>query len=55
MFDNVNIDDFHKLGFTYSSMSEMIPKKFETYKYQNATNGGGTDIEIGRASCRERV
>ena len=45
MFDDVNIDDFHKLGFTYSSMLEMIPKKFETYKYTNATNGGGIDID----------
>ena len=45
MFDDVNIDDFYKLGFTYSSMLEMIPKKFETYKYTNATNGGGIDID----------
>lgn len=45
MFNDVNIDDFNRLGFTFSSMQDMIPKVFETYTYTNALNGGAIDMD----------
>jgi len=54
MFEDVSIDDFQNRGFTFSSMKEMVPKQFETFKYTNASNGSVIEIDIKAAKLMRK-
>ena len=55
MFNDINIDDFYKLGFTFTSMGEQIPKQFYNYRYTNATNGGATEIDPNAVKMMRKI
>lgn len=55
MFNDVNIKDFQNMGFTFTSMKDMLHKRFYTYKYTNASNGGGTDIDPNAVKMMRKI
>src|SRR6056300_186657 len=54
MFNDVNIDDFYNMGFTFTSMKDMIPKRFEQFKYTNASNGSVIDVDPNAAKLMRK-